>query len=198
MTSVNLQKTESEGGISLLVSYNREPFNMAMIPSTSPHVDYRVSHINSLQALVIGQHTSGEYNLYLSDITGVYFSLSLPDIVLKRVLDLEVIEGVNGTMIANQYVREDPSESNPPVRTLITLDNGGTWELLRAPPEDAAGNPCEPPLCSLHFHMDTSEYARLGVYSEASAPGIIVAHGEWKSQHYRRYCCSAIALQGSI
>ena len=36
---------------------------------------------------------------------------------------------------------------------------------------------CEPPDCSLHFHMDTSDYARLGVYSTASAPGIIVAHG---------------------
>ena len=37
---------------------------------------------------------------------------------------------------------------------------------------------CEPPDCSLHFHMDTSAYARLGVYSTDSAPGIIVAHGE--------------------
>ena len=36
---------------------------------------------------------------------------------------------------------------------------------------------CEPPLCSLHFHMDTSEYARLGVFSTESAPGIIIAHG---------------------
>lgn len=28
--------------------------------------------------------------------------------------------------------------------------------------------------------MDSSEYARLGVYSQESAPGIIVAHG-WQS-----------------
>ena len=49
-----------------------------------------------------------------------------------------------------------------------------------APPdEDVNGIAinCEPPDCSLHFHMDTSDYARLGVYSTASAPGIIVAHG---------------------
>ena len=160
------------------MSYKREPFNEALIPSTLTHERYYVAHINSLQALVIVEHTVGQFNLYLSDITGVYFSLSLPDIVLVNgYSELQLIEGVNGTMIANQYVREDPSESNPPLRTLITLDNGGTWELLRAPTDPA--NPCEPPLCSLHFHMDSSEYWRLGVYSDESAPGIIVAHGEY-------------------
>ena len=40
------------------------------------------------------------------------------------------IDGVNGTLIANQYVREDPSVTNSPMRTLITLDNGGFWELV--------------------------------------------------------------------
>ena len=30
--------------------------------------------------------------------------------------------------------------------------------------------------------MDTSEYARLGVYSTDSAPGIIVAHGEGRGK----------------
>ena len=33
-------------------------------------------------------------------------------------------------MIANQYVRDDPSDTNAPVRTIITLDNGGNWELV--------------------------------------------------------------------
>ena len=41
------------------------------------------------------------------------------------------LEGVNGTMIANQYVRDDPSDTNAPIRTIITLDNGGNWELVR-------------------------------------------------------------------
>ena len=51
---------------------------------------------------------------------------------------------------------------------------------LMPPVEDVDGNTtnCEPPDCSLHLHMDTTEYARLGVYSTESAPGIIVAHGE--------------------
>ena len=50
---------------------------------------------------------------------------------------------------------------------------------IHPPDVDVYGNQvnCEPPSCSLHFHMDTSLYARLGVFSTESAPGIIVAHG---------------------
>ena len=51
-----------------------------------------MAHINELQALVIVQHTSSRFNLYLSDITGVYFSLSLADIVITRQgIDLELV-----------------------------------------------------------------------------------------------------------
>ena len=54
---------------------------------------YYVTHINELQALVIVEHASGKYNLYLSDITGEYFSLSLEDLVVvnRRTIDLEVV-----------------------------------------------------------------------------------------------------------
>ncbi|CAI7997761.1 Sortilin-related receptor (Fragment) [Geodia barretti] len=89
------------------------------------------------------------------------------------------IEGVNGTLVANQYVRDSPSQTNAPKRTLITLDNGGYWELLIPPDVDVDGRAlnCRPPVCSLHLHMDSSAYARLGVYSTPSAPGLIIAHG---------------------
>ena len=96
------QKTDSRNVISLYISYDRQPFQKAMIPSTEPHQvvcmsllkvwsvtapppslmqSYIVSHINQQQALVIVEHSSGQYNLYLSDVTGVYFALSLPDLV---------------------------------------------------------------------------------------------------------------------
>ena len=82
-------------------------------------------------------------------------------------------------MIANQYVRSNPSQTNSPIRTLITFNNGGRWRLVEPPDVDVNGNAvsCEPPSCSLHFHMDTSDYFRLGVYAQDSAPGLIVAHG---------------------
>ena len=106
------QKTDSEGVISLYVSYNRQPFQKAMIPSTDPHqvrtqYDYRrkdrfistfllqnyiVSHIDQQQAIVIVEHLSTQFNLYISDVTGVYFTLSLPDIVTESSgIDLELV-----------------------------------------------------------------------------------------------------------
>ena len=62
----------------------------------------------------------------------------------------------------------------------MTLFRDDVLPQIPPPPFDVDGNTitCEPPDCSLHFHMSTSAYARLGVYSTESAPGIIVAHGE--------------------
>ena len=31
-------------------------------------------------------------------------------------------------MVANQYVRDGPEVRDAPIRTLLTLNNGGTWE----------------------------------------------------------------------
>ncbi|KAL5471537.1 hypothetical protein EMCRGX_G029661 [Ephydatia muelleri] len=180
-----VQQTDPSGSPFLKVSYNRNPFQRAQIPSTFGHVNYIVSHINNLQALVIVQHVQGQYNLYLSDSSAVYYSMSLPDLVQSSyIFDLQWIEGVNGTMVANQYVRSDPSQTNSPIRTLITFNNGGRWRLIEPPDVDVNGNAvnCEPPSCSLHFFMDTSDYFRLGVYAQDSAPGLIVAHGSLGAQ----------------
>ena len=58
-----------------------------------------VTHINELQALVIVEHVSGHFNLYLSDITGVCFSLSLKGLVVvnRQVIDLELVSCWLGT-----------------------------------------------------------------------------------------------------
>ena len=76
------------------------------------------------------------------------------------------IHGINGTMIANR--NERVNATNKLVRTVVTLDNGGEWNYVTPPKVDMNGAPllCEPPSCSLHFHMASSEYARLGVYSQ--------------------------------
>ena len=69
-------------------------------------------------------------------------------------------------MIANKYVRVNRTTTM--TRTVITLNNGAVWNYVTPPEVDMSGAPvlCEPPSCSLHFHMGTSEYARLGVYSQ--------------------------------
>ena len=58
-----------------------------------------MSHIDDMQALVIVEHAGGFYNLYLSDESGLYFSLSLTDIVIETLysrwqIDLELVRYV--------------------------------------------------------------------------------------------------------
>ena len=49
---------------------------------------------NGQQAVVIIEHEGGLYNLYLSDVGGVYYSLSLRDLVVERgTPDLEQVGG---------------------------------------------------------------------------------------------------------
>ena len=174
--TVDLDTTEVE----LLVSYNRMPFNVARIPFEDSHDSYYVGSYRSAQALVIVRHTSGVDNLYLSDETGTYYSLSLDTIVLdgQQGLDLELIESMNGTFIANQYIGDSTGST---IRTVITFDNGAEWHLLEAPEvtSDGSETDCEIPLCSLHLQMYSTDFSRLGVYSRASAPGIIIAHGNY-------------------
>ncbi len=47
-----------------------------------------MTHIDELQALVIVEDERRQYNLYLSGKEGVYFSLSVPDLIFP---DLEVV-----------------------------------------------------------------------------------------------------------
>ena len=166
--------------VELLVSYNRKPFSVARIPFEDSHQDYYVGTYRSAQVFVVVRHTSGLDNLYFSDETGTYYSLSLDNIVLdeQNGLDLELIKSMNGTFIANQlqYI-----SGHSAIRTIITFDNGAEWHLLPAPEvtKDGGETDCEVPLCSLHFHMYSTDFSHLGVYSRSSAPGIIIAHGSY-------------------
>ncbi|XP_065899121.1 VPS10 domain-containing receptor SorCS1-like isoform X4 [Dysidea avara] len=165
----------------LLVSYMRGPFQLARIPSFIEHFGYIVGSYRSSQGLVIVEHTR-QYDLYLSDETGVYYSLSLDNVVVDDIygaIDILLIDSMNGTLIANQFVSTSRSQQN---RTVITFDNGARWQAIEAPSLGVDGNPinCDMPNCSLHFHMGSSiDYRRVGVYERDSAPGLIVANGNY-------------------
>ena len=93
------------------------------------------------------------------------------------------IDGINGTMVANRYERVNATSSL--IRTVVTLDNGGEWRYISPPETDLTGAPilCEPPSCSLHFHMGSSAYARLGIYSQVN-----FTHGSmWSNCHFESY-----------
>ena len=88
------QKTGDNQDAQLLVSYKCQPFNVAQIPTPYNHRNYIVTHLEEKQALVIVEHEGEFYNLYLSDETGVYFSLSLRDLVIAGAIDLEQVNGI--------------------------------------------------------------------------------------------------------
>eukprot|EP00731_Ephydatia_muelleri_P019736 Em0012g561a len=175
------EAVNSSGEHMVYVSYKRKQFQMANFPPT--HVDrYKFYDVNNVQALALLEDEDGQLNLYTSDSTGVYYTLSLEDVVYNTYsYDFDGIYGVNGTFVANQYVRSAPSEARSVIRTVITFNNGGQWSPIKAPSVDCLGQTisCSFPGCSLHLFMDTSYYNTLGVYSHSSAPGLIAAHGTY-------------------
>lgn len=59
--------------------------------------------------MVIVEHLSTQFNLYISDVTGVYFALSLPDIVTESSgIDLEL---VNHSLMINYCSRKTRCDS---------------------------------------------------------------------------------------
>ena len=73
-----------------------------------------MSHIDDMQALVIVEHATGFYNLYLSDESGLYFSLSLTDIVIETLygtrwqIDLELVRYIPYSCILCVYDLRNP------------------------------------------------------------------------------------------
>ena len=90
------QRTDNDK-VNLYVSHMRKPFKPARIPTPYNHQNYIVNNIDELLALVVIEHEGGFYNLYLSDTTGVDYTLSLRDLVVEKTttggynLDLEIV-----------------------------------------------------------------------------------------------------------
>ena len=66
------------------------------------------------------------------------------------------------------------------IRTLISFDKGGSWQLLKPPDYDSLGakTECDSSLpCSLHLHGITNMNQYAPFYSMQSASGIILGTG---------------------
>mmetsp|Transcript_42694 Transcript_42694/g.68664 ORF Transcript_42694/g.68664 Transcript_42694/m.68664 type:complete len:874 (+) Transcript_42694:54-2675(+) len=136
-------------------------------------------------------------NIYSSDDTLQLFSLNMRRNVRYggNAVDFANVEGVDGVYVANQI--SDGGFADPSfiaktktiedfVHTRITYNGGGAWQTLKPPVVDNAGAPivCHAGnTCDLHLHgashwqRGTWE-TRLGsVYSQESAPGVILATG---------------------
>ncbi|XP_069750812.1 sortilin-related receptor isoform X2 [Narcine bancroftii] len=183
----------------LWVSYDRKPMKHANFLSKYRITEYYVADASEDQVFVCVNFNSNVTNLYISEAEGLKFSLSLENVLYyspggagsttliknfanEPFADLHRVEGLRGVYVATQmngsYIEEN-------MRSVITFDKGGTWELLEAPTFDCNGDQIDCKIeqgCSLHLiqrynQLLNLQHRRVPILSKESAPGLIIATG---------------------
>ncbi|XP_048104453.1 VPS10 domain-containing receptor SorCS3 isoform X1 [Alosa alosa] len=169
------------------VSYQREAFMRIKLPKYSLPKDMHIISTDEGQVFAAVQewNQNDTYNIYISDPTGILFTLALENVKASRglggnsMIDLYEVAGIKGMLIANRKLENQ-------VKTYITYNKGRDWRLLQAPTSDIEGNDihCVLPFCSLHLQLQMSEnpYLSGSIISKNSAPGVIVATGNIGSE----------------
>ncbi|RVE64659.1 hypothetical protein OJAV_G00128190 [Oryzias javanicus] len=185
--------------VQLWVSYNRQPMKAAQFMTRHPITEFYIADASEDQVFVCVNHRHNVTHLYISDTQGLSFSLSLENVLYyspegtsnntliryfasEPFADLHRVEGLRGVFIAT-LLNGSASEDN--MRSVITFDKGGTWELLQAPSADSLGGTVDCQLskgCSLHLAQRWSQLfniqlRRIPILSKDSAPGLIMATG---------------------
>ncbi|XP_060904401.1 VPS10 domain-containing receptor SorCS1 isoform X2 [Labrus mixtus] len=169
------------------VSAKRDVFTPMKLPKYTLPKDLHVisTDENRVVAAVQEWNQNETYNLYVSDTTGVYYTLALENVVSSMglegnvMVDLYEVAGIKGMFLANR-------KTDNQVKTHITYNRGRDWRLLQAPSKDLRGNSvhCVLPYCSLHLHLHVSAnpYTSGNIASRESSPGIIVTSGSIGSE----------------
>ncbi|KAJ3591191.1 hypothetical protein NHX12_009138 [Muraenolepis orangiensis] len=188
-----------ESSVQLWVSYNRQPMKAAQFMTRHPITEYYIADASEDQVFVCVNHVNNVTHLYISDRQGLSFSLSLENVLYyspegsgsntliryfanEPFADLHRVEGLRGVFVAT-LINGSASENN--MRSVITFDKGGTWELLQPPAADSLGGTIDCQLskgCSLHLAQRWSQLLniqlrRMPILSKESAPGLILATG---------------------
>uniref|UniRef100_A0A671K1R9 Sortilin-related receptor n=1 Tax=Sinocyclocheilus anshuiensis TaxID=1608454 RepID=A0A671K1R9_9TELE len=197
-TTTRVRVHESQS-VQLWVSYNRQPMRAAQFNTRHPITEYYIADASEDQVFVCVNHNNNVTHLYISDTQGLAFSLSLENVLFyspdgsgsntliryfanEPFADLHRVEGLRGVFVAT-LINGSVTEDN--MRSVITFDKGGTWELLQPPAADSLGGTVVCQLdngCSLHLAQRWSQLLniqlrRIPVLSKESAPGLIMATG---------------------
>ncbi|KAM7413680.1 hypothetical protein PAMA_020860 [Pampus argenteus] len=198
-TTRKLFGSHDPSSVQLWVSYNRQPMKAAQFMTRHPITEYYIADASEDQVFVCVNHLNNVTHLYISDTQGLSFSLSLENVLYyspegsgsntliryfanEPFADLHRVEGLRGVFIAT-LINGSVSEDN--MRSVITFDKGGTWELLQAPAADSLGGTVDCQLskgCSLHLAQRWSQLfniqlRRIPILTKDSAPGLIMATG---------------------
>ncbi|XP_035241564.1 sortilin-related receptor-like [Anguilla anguilla] len=198
-TASTPQEGQNPSSVQLWVSYNRQPMRAARFMTRHPISEYYIADASEDQVFVCVNHSNNATHLYISDTEGLSFSLSLENVLYyspegsgsstliryfasEPFADLHRVEGLRGVFVAT-LINGSLSEDN--MRSVITFDKGGTWELLTPPTADSLGGTVNCQLsrgCSLHLAQRWSQLLniqlrRMPILSKESAPGLVMATG---------------------
>nr|XP_023681206.1 VPS10 domain-containing receptor SorCS2 isoform X2 [Paramormyrops kingsleyae] len=169
------------------VSYRRNDFVQMRFPKYALPKDVQIVSTDENQVFLAIQewYQTDTYNLYQSDLQGVYYSIVLENVRSTRqpeenvLIDILEVRGIKGVFLANQ-------KADGKVTTLITYNKGRDWDFLTPPATDMNGKlvNCKPPDCHLHLHLRWADnpYVSGTVHTKDSAPGLIMGAGNLGSQ----------------
>ncbi|XP_029570089.1 sortilin-related receptor-like [Salmo trutta] len=185
-TSTTLLGSHEPSSVQLWVSYNRQPMKAAQFMTRHPITEYYIADASEDQVFVCVNHVNNVTHLYISDTQGLSFSLSLENVLYyspegsgshtliryfasEPFADLHRVEGLRGVFVAT-LINGSLSEDN--MRSVITFDKGGTWELLQAPSADSLGGTLDCQLkCYVYLNLFLSLVFLGGVTPHTPAPG---------------------------
>lgn len=182
----------TDGDMQLYVTVDTKEWAKAQFPHASQarlrENAYTIveSTVHSLAVDVMLQDQSTIGTLFVSNSNGTFFVESLKDTNRNAggYVDYENVYGIEGVGIANVVANaQEVERKNMPkkLRSMITLDDGSSWNALRPPVQDNEGkriscDPSDVDACSLHLHSVTNQHNFGRVFSSA-APGLVMGVG---------------------
>ncbi|KAG1467598.1 hypothetical protein G6F56_004322 [Rhizopus delemar] len=117
--------------------------------------------------------------LYKSNENGTFYHMSLDNTNGDGTgyVDFEKIQSIDGIILANQVWNTEElvghSDKLKKVRTMISWDDGGSWQPL-SPPNSIN---CDSKDCTLNLHSRTDIQGTGPIFSSVSAPGLAMGVG---------------------
>ena len=137
--------------------------------------------------VTVNNKDGSEYGAIIkSNSNGTNYVMSLQGANRNRrgYVDFEKMLGLEGVILVNQVTNIDEADQGRPkrLRTVITHNDGATWNPLQAPAKDAEGRPFNCDVsnverCSLNIHSYTERRDPRSTFSSPTAIGLMMGVG---------------------
>ncbi|KAF9346110.1 vacuolar protein sorting/targeting protein PEP1 [Mortierella sp. NVP85] len=179
----------SQRALQVAVSMDGIHFQLARYPHGIDVVNPAFTVLDSttrsifMAITLIDRHGSKVGNLFTSDSNGTYFSMSKKYVSESDFgnVDFEKMQGLDGVAFLNEVI--NPNEANQgkskQLRSLMTVDNGNSWNPLKAPQVDSDNQyyDCTDSDCTLQLHNYLDRKHSEDMFSTPSIPGMAIGVG---------------------